>query len=584
MSSAETLGSSSGSDARSRILPLLLDHLLLLVLLDHHGLLLSHQSLLLLFVHLVHLLLNIFCFHTFLLLNWLFLHHLSVKLLLDVGLNSLIWLDLLLLHHHELLLLLEQGLELLLVQLIQEVFGQNRHFNQTVASLLGILRFLAWLCRAWLGQFLLGKRGRILNRAESLPLTSACFALAERGMFVALRHAKAGEHLGLLRDDHAMGVGHEVALAALHPVRGCATKGFAHKVVPLCSRWPSCLHHPRVLAWLGGTWSLLAASFPEVQAFRSTKPAVRITVLVDVMADGVDALFDLVDLSWPSWESRWSLRSGVLLLLWSFLHLRRLLLLSVHHLLNLSIVGIDVNQISKLVSLFVLRVENLLVILVELFVALLILDLDDFLGLILEFGIIVDVLLSSMDVVVVLDDHSALVDVLMSHKLLWRLFFPFHDLLSFLDLLHLVHLVDQLLVVFQELFDDFLGHWQLVWVLLVLVLKVLDENGLLVVVKVINVDELVFILFSLGRKLFLASELLVILVLLQFTLELIVTFYLVSSTVDLLLPIHHLSKLSSFVSFLLVLLFPFELLFSVVLLFVLVHLLLKCSDSFIIKA
>lgn len=52
--------------------------------------------------------------------------------LLSVG-GAACRLDLiLLLQHHQLLLLLEQGLELLLIELVEELFAQDRHLNQVL--------------------------------------------------------------------------------------------------------------------------------------------------------------------------------------------------------------------------------------------------------------------------------------------------------------------------------------------------------------------------------------------------------------------------------------------------------------------
>lgn len=60
-------------------------------------------------------------------------------------------------------------------------------------------------------------------------------------------------------------------------------------------------------------------------------------------------------------------------------------------------------------------------------------------------------------------------------------------------LLHLLKVLNQLLVVFQELLNHFLRQREVVWVLLVLALKVLYQDGFLFVVELVDVDELVVI-------------------------------------------------------------------------------------------
>ena len=121
------------------ILHLLLLNLLLLELHDHSLLLLhlhvENFLLLLLRILLVfilsvdsliiwNLLRSILCFK---LLNF-FSDRVVFLLLIDL-------LILLLLKHHELLLLLEERLQLFFIQLIQELFTQNRHLNKLLAYL-----------------------------------------------------------------------------------------------------------------------------------------------------------------------------------------------------------------------------------------------------------------------------------------------------------------------------------------------------------------------------------------------------------------------------------------------------------------
>jgi hypothetical protein len=147
----------------------------------------------------------------------------------------------LLLEHHELLLLLQEGLELLLVKLVEELLAQYRHLHEILSLILhGSLELLAahgWLelrcslrlaLELWpfLGiprrqpaharlvrasRPLLGRWRHSLHRSVQslIPLLGIArrFPLADSlhgAGRATLRHAEAGEHLRLLRDDHVL--------------------------------------------------------------------------------------------------------------------------------------------------------------------------------------------------------------------------------------------------------------------------------------------------------------------------------------------------------------------------------------------
>jgi hypothetical protein len=173
------------------------------------------------------------------------------------------------------------------------------------------------------------------------------------------------------------------------------------------------------------------------------------------------------------WSSWWltSCRSLSLLLKLSLL---LLLLIHLHHLLFLSIVNIKVHHF-------------LTIIFVLLFVSILLLVF-------LEFRFIAiahDILLTSVNVsfiVVLLNHHCTVIQVL---------FFIFFSLNVIFVILLLIEIIDKILIVCQELLDNFLWHWQIVWVFMVLFLKILDEDNFFVVIQIVNINQLVFIVFSL---------------------------------------------------------------------------------------
>lgn len=171
-----------------------------------------------------------------LLIIHLFRHLLLVLLLtLLYGLlfgELLLWRTrLLLLQHHELLLLLEKGLELLLVQLVEELFAQNRHLNQVSwlnlvllehgghLGLVGTDLLHGLLDLGGLGQLLLGEGGGVLDGWDAAFLFEG--DLLSLGLLLsgeeasAWRYAEAGEHLRLLRNDHSVSVSHDLTQRAL---------------------------------------------------------------------------------------------------------------------------------------------------------------------------------------------------------------------------------------------------------------------------------------------------------------------------------------------------------------------------------
>ena len=179
-------------------------------------------------------------------------------------------------------------------------------------------------------------------------------------------------------------------------------------------------------------------------------------------------------------------------------------LLSHHHhllrlLVELSVLGVDVqillDEIAVLVHLvnffqLVLRVVHLLLLAVLVEIAFraarrhaLLLHLQLVLEVWLNF-ILIYLLLFNI-VVFALDYHWPNV----------VLFFAIAFVLSAFLILIQAHLLNQVLVSSQKLFNNFFWHRKLVWIFLVFVLQVLNENSLFVLVEIVNIDQLVFILF-----------------------------------------------------------------------------------------
>ena len=114
--------------------------------------------------------------------------------------------------------------------------------------------------------------------------------------------------------------------------------------------------------------------------------------------------------------------------------------------------------------------------------------------------VVTNVLATSVDllrlVVLALDDHGSSVDVVLLGTAFLAIVLILLLILLKLERLQ-AHVQDEVLVGSQELFDHFLRHGQLVRILLVLILQVLDQNGFLVVVEVIDVNQLVFVVLTL---------------------------------------------------------------------------------------
>jgi hypothetical protein len=87
-----------------------------------------------------------------------------------------------------------------------------------------------------------------------------------------------------------------------------------------------------------------------------------------------------------------------------------------------------------------------------------------------------------------LDHHGSLIRIHFWVIQLLTLFLVFFPLFS-------ETLIQQVLVVCEELLDGFLGHGEGVWVLIVLFLQVLHEDGFLHVVEFVDVDQLVVPIF-----------------------------------------------------------------------------------------
>lgn len=100
-------------------------------------------------------------------------------------------------------------------------------------------------------------------------------------------------------------------------------------------------------------------------------------------------------------------------------------------------------------------------------------------------------------VVVVHLDHLILV-VICTVVALILIFILLLFLLLVVQLLawHELEALDHVLVFCQELCYYLFWHWELVWVLLVLVVQVLKKDGFLVVLEASDVDELIFIVFA----------------------------------------------------------------------------------------
>lgn len=196
------------------------------------------------------------------------------------------------------------------------------------------------------------------------------------------------------------------------------------------------------------------------------------------------SILSTCDWSWAKsssrrWSSRWLTSCRPLSLLLN-LSLLLLLLIHLHHLLFLSIVNIEVHHF-------------LTIIFVLLFVSVLLLVFLEFRFIAITY----DILLTSVNVsfiVVLLNHHCTFIQVL---------FLIFFSLSVILIILLLVEIIDKILIVCQELLNYFFWHGQIVRVFVVLFLKILDKDNFFVVIQIVNINQLVFIVFTLSSILIL---------------------------------------------------------------------------------